>query len=291
MKFIIISYIVSVALIALYFFAKEYLKESKLAVEKDIIHTAIEKKKLQIMKMDISFTIDRYLKMLLIFPVVIGVVFYYLSENEVLTIIMIAGSCFFPEAIIRLMKYDSDKKFEERYARSLEQLSSSLRAGMSILQAVEDVAECKFLHPAMRKKYAKLSSDMRMGIPANTAFNRFAEGTDSIDAHDVAIAIDVQSEVGGHEAEVIEEIAKNIRDRIMLRREIKSIFSSTSSMIWIMDFIPPIVIIWFGASNKEYINVYFSDPMYSIVFFIIVIMLVIGSFINHRTIKKLTKGD
>lgn len=291
MKYIIITYVLAVLLFALYFAAKEYTKESKLIGEKDFIHFAIEKKDSQIKAMGIPFTVDRYLKLLLIAPVISGAMFYYLTENEFVSVMVVIVSCFLPEGVIHLLKYDSNKKFEERYARSLEQLSSSLRAGMSISQAVEDVAECKFLHPSMRKKYAKLSSDMRMGIPVKEAFNRFAEGTDSIDAKDVAIAIDVQSEVGGHEAEVVEEIAKNIRDRIMLRREIKSIFSSTSSMIWIMDFIPPIVIIWFGATNEEYINVYFSDPLYSILLVIMIIMMAIGSIINHRTIKKVTKGE
>ncbi len=69
-----------------------------------------------------------------------------------------------------MIRSQNKKKFEERYARSLEQLSSSLRAGMSIYQAVEDVANCKFLHENMRKQYAKMSSDLQMGLTIAETF-------------------------------------------------------------------------------------------------------------------------
>lgn len=105
---------------------------------------------------------------------------------------------FVPRLMLGAVQIRNRKKFEERYARSLEQLSSSLRAGMSIMQAVGDVSACVFVHESIRRKYALLSSDLRMGVPIEDAFLRFAEGTDSQDAKDVAAAIAIQNEVGGH---------------------------------------------------------------------------------------------
>ena len=130
---------------------------------------------------------------------------------------------FTPRGIVALIAYDNQKKFEERYAKSLRQLSASLEAGSSILNAVTEVSACPFLHDTIRKKYAKLSSDLMMGVSVTDAFKSFAEGTNSQDAEDVALAIDVQNAVGGHEADVIRDISNNIYSRIMLRRETKSI--------------------------------------------------------------------
>ena len=128
-------------------------------------------------------------------------------------------------------------------------------------------ANCKFVHESMRKKYAKISSDLQMGLTVAEAFHRFEAGTGSKDAKDLAVAIDVQDNVGGHEADVIKEVADNIYGRMMLRREIKSLFASTSAM-----------------------SLYFSNPLYTIVFIILVAMMVIGSFINHKTIARIKKG-
>ena len=52
-----------------------------------------------------------------------------------------------------------------------------MESGSSILNAVNEVANCAFLHESMRKKYATLSSDLIMGIPVAEAFLRFANGT------------------------------------------------------------------------------------------------------------------
>lgn len=196
-----------------------------------------------------------------------------------------------PEFFLYIITNNSKKKFDERFAKSLKQLSSSLRAGMSIVQAVDDVANCTLLHDSMRKKYAQISSDIMMGITVGEAFRRFADGTGSPDAQDVAIALDVQNEVGGHEAEVVQEIADNIHERIMTRQEIKSIFSSTTSMVWIMDFIPIGVILFFSITNKSYVDVFFGNYIYTGILVGMIIMMIIGSIINHILVRKIGKGE
>lgn len=287
---IVVLMVVFIFMLAAYFIAKEITATSKISNEQDFINKVIIKKEKELTEQNVPISIEIYLKILLIAPVALGTLFFIFTENGILSVLIGIAGFILPEGIVKIMIHDANKKFEERFARSLEQMSSSLRAGMSISQAVEDVAQCKFVHETMRRKYAKISSDLQMGISVSEAFARFAEGTNSEDAKDVAIAIDVQSEVGGHEAEAIEEISANIQDRIMLRREIKSIFSGTSSMVWMMDFIGPLVIIWFGLSNKEYIDTYFSNPGYFILFIIFIVMMGIGSVLNHRTIRKISKG-
>ena len=118
------------------------------------------------------------------------------------------------------------------------------------------------------------------GITVGEAFRRFADGTGSPDAQDVAIALDVQNEVGGHEAEVVQEIADNIHERIMTRQEIKSIFSSTTSMVWIMDFIPIGVILFFSITNKSYVDVFFGNYIYTGILVGMIIMMIILSLIH-----------
>ena len=235
-------------------------------------------------------SVDTYFKIMMIAPVAIGIVVYAGTVQPVAAVAAALLGLLLPEAVVAYMRYDMDRKFEERYARSLEQLGASLRAGLSIRRAVEDVAECKFVHETMRTRYAKLSSDLQMGLTVGEAFQRFADGTNSQDAADVALAIDVQNTVGGHEAEVIMEVAKDIRNRIMLRREIKSIFSSTSSMVWMMDFIAPGIILWFLFANRNYVEIYFSSPVYMALFIIFLGLISIGIIINHTILKKIRKG-
>lgn len=261
-----------------------------LTEETDFITDLDRKLSKHIKNMNVEFKKEWYLWMLILSPLVIGLVIYLVTESGQMAVIIGLLGVLVPELTIQVLKKENEKKFEERYAKSLEQLSSSLRAGMSITQAVEDVANCKFVHESMRKKYAKISSDLQMGITVAEAFHRFEEGTNSEDAKDLAIAIDVQNDVGGHEADVIKEIANNIHGRMMLRREIKSEFASTTAMCWIMDFICPLTMVAFTTMNTQYVDVYFSSPTYTAIFVAMIVMMLIGSFINHKTLNRIKKG-
>lgn len=287
---IIVLFEIFIFLIALYFIMKMHMKNSRISKEKDFIDMYIESIEKMIEKAGVSLSIKTYLIILIVAPLITGIIVYFLSQNAVFSVLIGAFGLFTPRGIVALIAYDNQKKFEERYAKSLRQLSASLEAGSSILNAVTEVSACPFLHDTIRKKYAKLSSDLMMGVSVTDAFKSFAEGTNSQDAEDVALAIDVQNAVGGHEADVIRDISNNIYSRIMLRRETKSILTDTTIMVRVFDILPYIIIIGFTMLNKQFIEIYFSNPVYVLVYIGFLVTPLIGSLLNHRTIKKIKKG-
>lgn len=287
---IIVLFEIFIFLIALYFIMKIHMKNSRISIEKDFIDMYIESIEKMIEKAGVSLSIKTYLIILIVAPLITGIIVYFLSQNAVFSVLIGAFGLFTPRGIVALIAYDNQKKFEERYAKSLRQLSASLEAGSSILNAVTEVSACPFLHDTIRKKYAKLSSDLMMGVSVTDAFKSFAEGTNSQDAEDVALAIDVQNAVGGHEADVIRVISNNIYSRIMLRRETKSILTDTTIMVRVFDILPYIIIIGFTMLNKQFIEIYFSNPVYVLVYIGFLVTPLIGSLLNHRTIKKIKKG-
>ena len=287
---IIVLFEIFIFLIALYFIMKIHMKNSRISIEKDFIDMYIESIEKMIEKAGVSLSIKTYLIILIVAPLITGIIVYFLSQNAVFSVLIGAFGLFTPRGIVALIAYDNQKKFEERYSKSLRQLSASLEAGSSILNAVTEVSACPFLHDTIRKKYAKLSSDLMMGVSVTDAFKSFAEGTNSQDAEDVALAIDVQNAVGGHEADVIRDISNNIYSRIMLRRETKSILTDTTIMVRVFDILPYIIIIGFTMLNKQFIEIYFSNPVYVLVYIGFLVTPLIGSLLNHRTIKKIKKG-
>ena len=279
-----------VLLVGFYFAMKEHFKESVVSNEDDFITTLDKKLEKHLNDVDVGIDKKIYLISMIVGAIAVGILGRALIGSDSVAVFMGCLGLMTPEVIIFVLKTEKQKKFEERYAKSLEQLSSSLRAGMSLSQAVDDVANCKFVHESMRKKYAKISSDLQMGLTVAEAFHRFEEGTGSQDAKDLTVSIDVQSDVGGHESDVIKEVADKIRDRVMLRREVKSVFASTSAMCWMMDVICPVVAIGFTAMNQSYLELYFSSPLYTMAFIGMLVMMLIGSIINHATMARIKKG-
>lgn len=290
MSHIIAAWIFFVLLIATAVIISVCKKQTILSDDIDFFTLLIMKKKKKIENSNVDMTINTYLVIMTVTPLILCVITYICSKNATFSVMVAVASFFVPEGIIKIMQNKANREFEERYARSLDQLASSLKSGMSIMQAVQDVANNKFIHENIRRRYQNINSDLQMGVPVADAFRHFAESTNSRDARDVAVAIDVQNEIGGHEADVIMSIAQEIHNRIILRKEIKSIFSGTSSMVLMMDFIPAGIILFLCLTDASYLRFYFSSPIYIVVFFGLIGCCVLGSFLNHYKLNKITKG-
>lgn len=280
----------SIMLFSLFFIAKVHCSESRVNVGDDFITVFLKDRERVIKKSGSRMAISTYLLILGISPLAVGAFVYFFSQNGLFSILMAFMGFLIPDIILMIIRNSTQKKYEERYARALNQMGSSLRAGLSIARAVEDVAQCKFVHPSMQNCFAKLSADLQMGLPVSEAFQRMADDCGNEDAQDVALAIAVQDTVGGHEADVVLSIAKNIEERIMMRREIKSIFAATSAMVWMFDFIAPGTILYFCITSPSYIDTYFQDSIHILMFVIILCMPFVGSIINHKTLKRVQKG-
>ena len=265
-------------------------KRSILSKDMDFFTSYVTKKRNKLENSGVGLSANAYFLIMLIMPVIMGVGVFIISKKVVFALFVALASLSLPEGIVRLLQKQIDKEFEERYAKSLEQLGAALKSGMTILQAVQEVANNKFIHESIRKKYQNINLDIQMGVSIADAFRHFAENTNNQDAWDVAIAIDVQSEVGGREADVIMNISEQIRERMIFRKEIKSMFSGTSSMVTIMDFIPLGIILYLCFMDNSYLNYYFSNIKYLILFLCIIGCCLLGSFINHHKLQKIMKG-
>lgn len=265
-------------------------KRTILSKDMDFFTSYVTKKRNKLENSGIGLSANAYFLIMLIMPVIMGVGVGVISKKAVFALIVALASLSLPEGIVRLLQKQIDKEFEERYAKSLEQLGAALKSGMTILQAVQEVANNKFIHESIRKKYQNINLDIQMGVSIADAFRHFAENTNNQDAWDVAIAIDVQSEVGGREADVIMNISEQIHERMIFRKEIKSMFSGTSSMVTIMDFIPLGIILYLCFMDSSYLNYYFSNIKNVILLLCLIGCCLIGSFINHHKLQKIMKG-
>ena len=282
---IVALWIIFVMLVAAYIILRIWTKQTILGNDKDFITAFVEKKKVNIEKNDVKMSLTVYFSLLIICPLLIGTGVFIFTQNAVFAIICALSGIMIPDGILLFLKQRENKVFEEKYERSLEQLSSALKAGLTIMQAVKEVSENRFIYEPIRKRYEKLYADMVMGVSVKDAFNNFADSVDSEDARDVALVVEIQNEVGGREAEAIMSIADDIHDRLMLRKEIRSMFAGTSYMVWLMDLLPILVIVFLCFTNNTYRNYYFNGMGIFILIGIILLCL-LGSFFNHRKMAK-----
>lgn len=237
-----------------------------------------------------GFPFRCYAALMVCCPLISGLLTYVLCR-EIMVALLIAFVCLMlPDIAVKMMAKRQKALFESRYARALRSLASALRSNMTIQQAVEDTCQNIFIHESVRAGFRQIASDLKVGISVKDAFERFAKHTGSRDAWDVAAAIAMQNEVGGNEAYVVSSIAQNINDRIMLRKEIKSLFADTDVMIFVMDIMPVAMIAGLYFYAPQYIMPYFESSLMTLVFFGLLAVMMAGTFVIRRMARSAKEG-
>lgn len=253
--------------------------------EKDLIDKFTDTKTKQLYAIPGAISIKTYTVIMVAAPVILGGAAFMLTQSAVAAVIGLAAGAVAPELIVRLQKSKSDKDFDEKYGRALKQMSSTLRAGMTIQQSVDDICANPFLDDQIKDMFRQISADIKIGIPVAEAFKKVSDMRSTIDTRDVTAAVAMQSEVGGSEAEVIELVATNINERIMVRKEIRTLFTTAKITVYAMDFVPPILLIGLILTGGDLMDFYKKGITGLLVMGAIMLLFFIGSVVSHKMMK------
>jgi tight adherence protein B len=133
---------------------------------------------------------------------------------------------------------------------------NGLRAGYSTMQALEAVS--KELPPPLADEFARVVKEMQLGIGMEDALNNLHRRIPSDDLDLIITAINVQREVGGNLAEILDTISYTIRERIKIKGEIKVLVSQVIYSGRFLAMLPLILmgLLWFA--NREYLLTFFK---------------------------------
>jgi len=118
--------------------------------------------------------------------------------------------------IKRSMRID---KFVLQLAEFLVLITNSLRSGQTFLQGV-DIASKDSPNP-IGMEFRMLLKETNLGVPVETAFSNMLLRVPSEDLKIVMSAFSIQRNVGGNLADIMDQVAAMIRQRIAIQGQIK----------------------------------------------------------------------
>ena len=113
------------------------------------------------------------------------------------------------------------RKFDDQLTEALGTMSNALRAGFSISQAFESVAESD-LHP-ISDEFALLLQQLRVGMSFDDALASLDKRIGSDDLTLVVTAIDIARKTGGNLTEIFDRISDTIRGRMRIERRVRTL--------------------------------------------------------------------
>ena len=151
------------------------------------------------------------------------------------------------------------KKFDKQLPDTLTLTSTSLRAGYSLLQAIEAVAQ-ESPEPT-RREFGRALTEIRLGRPMIDSLGDIGIRMESQDFEWAVLAIAIQREVGGNLAEVLQTTAETMNQRNRLRGEMKALTAEGRISAIIMGVLPFFLFGIISAVNPEYLIPLYTKPI------------------------------
>lgn len=154
--------------------------------------------------------------------------------------------------VIRFLGTREKRKFERQLPDTLTLMSTSLRAGYSLLQATEAVSS-EAPNPTARE-FGRAIGEARLGRSVTDALVGVVDRTQSKDFEWAVMAIEIQREVGGNLAEVLQTVADTMRARNRLKGEIKALTAEGRISALVLGGLPFVVFGFLWATNRDYLE-------------------------------------
>jgi tight adherence protein B len=143
---------------------------------------------------------------------------------------------FIPRFYVRRQQSKRLQRFVEQLPDMLNLMVNGLRAGYSTMQAMEAVS--KELPSPISDEFRRVVQEMQIGIPMETALDNLLRRIPSDDLDLIITAMNVQREVGGNLAEILDVISFTIRERIRIKREIQVLTAQVLYSGRVLAFMP-----------------------------------------------------
>jgi len=165
-------------------------------------------------------------------------------------------------------------KFNYQILDTLMILSTSLRGGLSIIQALETVIE--EMPPPTRDEIGLLVREVKVGVSLEEAFLHLLRRMPSEELELVVSAILVARETGGDLTKVLARLINTIRDRINLKETVKTLTLQGRLQGLIMSIIPIGFVIWVLRMNPHHFDIMFQTQLGRFLLILCVILQVVA---------------
>jgi len=212
-----------------------------------------------------------------------GILGAFLLGNIFVALLVAAAGSLIPYAWLLRARSQRQKRMAEQLADVLSILASSLRAGHSFLQALDQVAN-EIKDPSAAE-FHRVVSEIRLGRSVDDAMLEMADRIGSEDMRWAVMAVNIQRQVGGNLAEVLDIVSNTVRERAYIHRQVRVLSAEGRISIGILAVLPVGIFFYLMLVNPEYVSVLFTHPIGRIMLLAGGALMAAGIYVMTRIVK------
>ena len=226
---------------------------------------------------DIKLKPGEYIALMIISAFGVGMLGWFLAGRSLIFgVICAVPGLFLPRFYVKREQNNRLIRFNGQLADMLNLMVNGLRAGFSTMQAMEAVS--KELPSPICDEFRRVVQEMQLGVTMEIALENLLRRIPSEDLDLIVTAINVQREVGGNLADIMDTISFTIRERVRIKGEIRVLTSQMMYSGRFLAILPVILSAILFLLNREYFMELNSFPCGYLAAGLAVILIISGYF-------------
>jgi tight adherence protein B len=161
-----------------------------------------------------------------------------------------------PSLAVRRAKGRRLRAFNNQLGDTITLLANSLRSGYSLLQSMEMVA--RESTPPVSEEFHRVVQEVGLGLSVQDALANLYRRVPSDDLDLMITAINIQHEVGGNLAQILDTIGHTIRERVRIKGEIRVLVAQQRISGYVVAALPIVLALILTFLAPDYMNRLFN---------------------------------
>ncbi|MDX2140126.1 MAG: type II secretion system F family protein [Chloroflexota bacterium] len=218
-----------------------------------------KKWRIQLMRANLKITVAEFAALHIIAMIGLFIVGYFVlfGQQLVMGIISAFVGFFVPRIYLSFTVGKRLKQFESQLPDTISLWVNALRSGYSVPQAMEAIG--RDAPEPTATEFKRVVQEMQIGIPMYQALDHMLERVESDDLDLIVTAVNIQREVGGNLAEILDVIGHTVRERIKLKGEIGVLTAQGRITGYLISFLPIVLALFLYSINPDYMGNLFEN--------------------------------
>ena len=174
------------------------------------------------------------------------------------------------------------RKLQSQLPEGLDMIARALRAGHAFTTGLRLAAD-EYDDP-FGTEIAETLDEINFGVSVSDALTNLAMRLDSPDMRYFVVSVIIQRSTGGNLAEILNNIAHLIRERIKFQGKIRVLSAEGRISAVILIALPFVIALALHFLNPNYLNALLTEPVGRIMAGATVIMMILGALVMKKVI-------
>ncbi|WP_031545528.1 type II secretion system F family protein [Salinicoccus luteus] len=191
--------------------------------------------------------------------IIAGGILYMISNNFILAIMGGLFGYFMPMIMLGQKKKKRIKQFNDSLPGMITSISGSLRAGFSLLQALQMVEEESY--SPVKEEVQYVLKNLQYGTRLEDALIDWKRRMPSAELDMLVESIMIQRQVGGNLVYLLDKILETIRERTKIENQVRTLTAQGKLSGLIIGLLPIVVGMLLYVINPDYMSLLFTEPI------------------------------